>query len=52
MLREWECPKCGHLFEELQKKDEAIVCPKCGTVAKKVEISLSAHGKNSSWSVR
>jgi putative FmdB family regulatory protein len=52
MLKEWQCPKCGHKFEELQKNREAIKCPKCGAVAKEVKISLSAYGKNSSWPVR
>ena len=52
MLREWKCSKCGHEFEELQKNGEKIHCPKCGANAEQVKISLSAHGKNSSWPVR
>lgn len=52
MLKEWKCPQCGHEFEELQKNDEKIQCPKCGTDAEAVEIALSSYGKNSSWPVR
>ena len=52
MLREFECPSCGHKFEEIQDKDEKIICPKCDKEAKPIKISLSAHGKNSSWPVR
>jgi len=63
MLREFECPKCGHKFEELQKVkisdgergvkvEEKIECPLCHAEAKPIGISLSMHGKNSSWPVR
>jgi hypothetical protein len=63
MLREFECPSCGHKFEELQKvkitaeeagveEVEKIECPKCDAEAKPVGISLSMHGKNSSWPVK
>ncbi len=59
-MREFKCHACGHEFEELQRtkvvekkieEDEEIKCPECDARAKPVEISLSAHGKNSSWPV-
>ena len=54
MLREFKCESCGHEFEELQRsKDEKVKCPKCGEIVEyKTVISLSTHGKNSSWPVR
>ena len=53
MLREFECPKCGHKFEEIQGDDgEKVECPKCGAEAERIRISLSSYGKNSSWPVR
>lgn len=53
MLREFKCESCGHRFEEFQKKDEKVKCPKCGEMVEyKPVISLSTHGKNSSWPVR
>lgn len=29
-IHEFQCPKCGHTFEELVFGDEKATCPKCG----------------------
>ncbi|MCD8286575.1 MAG: zinc ribbon domain-containing protein [Clostridia bacterium] len=35
-LLQYTCENCGNSFEELVKKyDDQVLCPKCGTVAKR-----------------
>ena len=53
-LYEYECKKCGHVFEVLTKKptDKKEKCPKCNSLAKKLmsanSFILSEKG-NVSW---
>ena len=52
-LYEYQCQKCGHRFEKIQKFSDALVkkCPECGG---KVEQMLSAPAvqfKGSGWYV-
>jgi ribosomal protein S27AE len=35
-LNDFECPKCGYIFESLHEHDETIHCGPCGAVATKL----------------
>ena len=49
-LHEYECPRCGEIFEELVDHDEeTLKCPKCGADAERVKAPLTSHGKHRSW---
>lgn len=42
-LREFNCQKCGHAFEALERnKDEKISCPSCGSFRLKRKLSCFA----------
>lgn len=30
IVRDFECPDCDHVFEELYKEGDDIICPNCG----------------------
>ena len=52
-LYEYQCKKCGHLFEKIQKFSDKLIkkCPECGG---RVEQTISAPAvqfKGSGWSV-
>jgi putative FmdB family regulatory protein len=50
-LYEYECTKCGHRFEALQKaKDRPLEkCPKCGGPLRKLISSPAIQFKGSGW---
>ena len=55
MMHEYRCTneKCGHVFEWIvDSEDEEVKCEKCKSPAKMLKISLSKHGKHSSWPVK
>ena len=47
---EYLCKKCGNRFEKLQKggTDEQNLCPTCGSVEVKRELSVFASGSPTS----
>jgi putative FmdB family regulatory protein len=52
-LYEYECDKCGHRFEKIQKfSDPPLdVCPKCGGVLHKLQSAPAFQFKGTGWYV-
>jgi len=52
-LYEYQCDKCAHRFEVIQKFSDAPieVCPKCGGPVKKLLSSPAIQFKGSGWYV-
>lgn len=53
-IYEYECPKCGNVFEEWGKASEAhreVPCPKCGSPSKRVMSRTSFVLKGDGWYV-
>ena len=52
-LYEYECKKCGHRFEKIQKfsDDPEKVCPKCGGEVEKLLSSPAVQFKGAGWYV-
>lgn len=50
-LYEYECRKCGHRFEMIQKFSDPIVdtCPTCGGPVNKLMSSPAFHLKGTGW---
>jgi putative FmdB family regulatory protein len=50
-LYEYECEKCGHRFEVIQKFSDAPIetCPKCGSKVHKMMSSPAIQFKGSGW---
>jgi putative FmdB family regulatory protein len=50
-LYEYECEKCGHRFEKIQKFSDALetVCPKCGGALRKLMSSPAIQFKGSGF---
>ncbi|MGC4081873.1 MAG: zinc ribbon domain-containing protein [Vicinamibacterales bacterium] len=50
-LYEYECDKCGHRFEVIQKFSDAPIdtCPKCGSTVHKLISSPAIQFKGSGW---
>jgi putative FmdB family regulatory protein len=50
-LYEYECAKCGHRFEVIQKFSDPLVtkCPKCGGAVHKLMSSPAFHLKGTGW---
>lgn len=51
-MYEFECQKCGHRVEKLQKVSEStdhIECPKCEDTAVKVWSKSAVHFKGGGW---
>ena len=49
---EYECPDCGHRFEQMQKitEDPVSLCPECGGDSVRRLVSAAAfHLKGSGW---
>lgn len=53
-IREFECKKCGHIFEEIFFRSDMELpeeCPECGSSELEMPIGLSsAHFKGPGWS--
>ncbi len=52
-IYEYECTKCGHVFEELRRmsaREEPATCPECGERAEVRLSTFAAHGESSSSS--
>ena len=52
-IYEYECEKCGHQFEKIQKFSDPLVdtCPKCGGVVHKLQSAPAFHLKGTGWYV-
>jgi putative FmdB family regulatory protein len=52
-LYEYECKKCGHRFERIQKFSDPHVkkCPKCGGAVEQVLSAPAVQFKGSGWYV-
>ena len=52
-LYEYECEKCGHRFEKIQKfSDPPLeVCPKCGGALHKMQSAPAFQFKGTGWYV-
>jgi putative FmdB family regulatory protein len=52
-LYEYECEKCGHRFEKIQKFSDPPVdkCPKCGSPVHKLMSSPAIQFKGTGWYV-
>lgn len=52
-LYEYQCQKCGHRFERIQKFSDAPVaeCPKCGGAVQKLVSSPAFQFKGTGWYV-
>ena len=52
-IYEYECEKCGHRFEKIQKFSDPLVdtCPKCGGVVHKLQSAPAFHLKGTGWYV-
>jgi putative FmdB family regulatory protein len=52
-LYEYECEKCGHRFEKIQKFSDPLVdtCPKCGGAVHKLQSSPAFQFKGTGWYV-
>ena len=52
-LYEYECKKCGHRFEKIQKFSDKIVkkCPECGGQVEQMISAPAVQFKGSGWYV-
>ncbi|MGH9517220.1 MAG: FmdB family zinc ribbon protein [Terriglobales bacterium] len=52
-LYEYECQKCGHRFERIQKFSDAMVkkCPECGGKVEQMISAPAVQFKGSGWYV-
>ena len=52
-IYEYECEKCGHRFEQIQKfSDPPLeVCPKCGSAVHKMQSAPAFQFKGTGWYV-
>lgn len=52
-LYEYECKKCGHRFERIQKFSDALVkkCPECGGKVEQMISAPAVQFKGSGWYV-
>jgi putative FmdB family regulatory protein len=52
-LYEYECKKCGHRFEKIQKFSDKMVkkCPECGGVVEQMISAPAVQFKGSGWYV-
>jgi putative FmdB family regulatory protein len=52
-LYEYECQKCGHRFERIQKFSDPLVkkCPECGGKVEQVLSAPAVQFKGSGWYV-
>jgi putative FmdB family regulatory protein len=52
-LYEYQCKKCGHRFEKIQKFSDAMLkkCPECGGKIEQMLSAPAAHFKGSGWYV-
>ena len=52
-LYEYECRKCGHRFERIQRFSDPMVkkCPKCGGAVEQVISAPAVQFKGSGWYV-
>jgi putative FmdB family regulatory protein len=52
-LYEYECKKCGHRFEKIQKFSDKMVkkCPECGGVVEQMISAPAGQFKGSGWYV-
>jgi len=52
-LYEYECKKCGHRFEKIQKFSDRMVkkCPDCGGVVEQMISAAAVRFKGSGWYV-
>src|SRR5271170_5266636 len=52
-LYEYECEKCGHRFEKIQKFSDKMVkkCPKCGGRVEQMISAPAVQFKGSGWYV-
>lgn len=52
-LYEYECRKCGHRFEKIEKLDSAQTkkCPECGGKAERLLAAPAIQFKGSGWYV-
>ena len=52
-LYEYQCKKCGHRFEKIQKFSDAMVkkCPKCGGMVEQMISAPAVQFKGSGWYV-
>ena len=50
-LYEYECERCGHVFEAIQKFSDppVAVCPKCGGPVHKLQSAPAFQFKGSGW---
>ena len=48
-LYEFECGKCGHIFEELCSSDEMAICPVCASGETRKRISAPAPLKKGAF---
>jgi putative FmdB family regulatory protein len=50
-LYEYECERCGHVFEAIQKFSDPPIdkCPKCGGPVHKLQSAPAFHLKGSGW---
>lgn len=52
-LYEYQCKKCGHRFEKIQKFSDPLVkkCPKCGGAVEQTISAPAVQFKGSGWYV-
>src|SRR6187549_942057 len=52
-LYEYQCDKCAHRFEVIQKFSDSPIetCPKCGGTVRKLLSSPAVHFKGAGWYV-
>jgi putative FmdB family regulatory protein len=52
-IYEYECEKCGHRFEKIQKFSDAPIetCPKCGGAVHKMQSAPAFQFKGTGWYV-
>jgi len=52
-IYEYECEKCGHRFEKIQKFSDAPLetCPKCGCALHKMQSAPAFQFKGTGWYV-
>ena len=52
-LYEYECPKCGHRFEKIEKVSAPSrrKCPKCKSMARRLQSAPAIQFKGAGWYV-